>query len=289
MSGLDNKKVNRPVESLFLHTCKWALQLVRQFQTDLQPWGLSGVNKPGFVYDADLRAQVKARVNESLDIVRAAIDRHGLDEISVSYNGGKDCLVMLILILAVIHEKYEACSALVEAAVLDPNYKLDAIYINSEEPFPELTQFISESTRQYHLNLVVIKSSLKEGFEDYLQSKPKIRCIIVGIRHTDPYGLSLQSEQVTDHQWPRFLRIHPILRWQYRHIWDFLVGTNVAYCPMYDRGYTSLGGVSSTVPNPFLKAGENFKPAYTLIEDADERERLGRISRDKVATNIDTK
>lgn len=56
----------------------------------------------------------------------------------------------------------------------------------------------------------------------------------------------------------------------------------IPYCPLYDQGYTSLGGTTDTHPNPALKADgdsgakENkvFKPAYELMED--NAERLGR-------------
>ena len=50
---------------------------------------------------------------------------------------------------------------------------------------------------------------------------------------------------------------------------------------MYDLGYTSLGGINTTTPNPYLKIeGDEVKysPAYMLRKNADERERSGRIS-----------
>jgi FAD synthetase len=209
-----------------------------------------------------------------------AIDGHGLEELAISYNGGKDCLVMLILLLAVIHEKFSSSN--IDNSSLPYNFKLDSIYINSEDQFPQLTDFIAESTNYYHLNSIMIKCSLKKGFEHYLQQiNTNIRAIIVGIRYSDPYGSQLKYEQTTDHNWPDFLRIHPILHWTYAEIWDFLVGTNLDYCEMYDLGYTSLGGISNTAPNPYLKVEgkEEYLPAYMLTEKADERERLGRTKK----------
>lgn len=187
---------------------------------------------------------------------------------------------MLILILSSIYKRYQqGGESLVGAALLDPNYKLDAIYINSEVPFPGVSTFIEESTAQYGLNPVTIKSSLKEGFETYLSANPNIKAIVVGIRHSDPFGSTLSSEQETDGDWPRFLRIHPILRWDFVHIWDFLIGCDLEYCPVYDLGYTSLGGKNNTSPNPYLQKKDDpssYWPAYMLKEDADNRERMGR-------------
>lgn len=66
--------------------------------------------------------------------------------------------------------------------------------------------------------------------------------------------------------------------------WQFIRQLKIPYCPLYDQGYTSLGGTTDTHPNPALKAGgesaktENkdqvFRPAYELVED--DAERLGR-------------
>ena len=70
---------------------------------------------------------------------------------------------------------------------------------------------------------------------------------------------------------------------------QFIRHLDIPYCPLYDQGYTSLGGTTDTHPNPALKArataetggkegGEKrvqvFRPAYELVED--EEERLGR-------------
>lgn len=210
-------------------------------------------------------------------------DNYGLltdsiKEIAISYNGGKDCLVMLLLLLATIHKKYSSdVYSNPSLNLLPKDFKLDSIYINSEVPFPELTDFIHESTHEYHLNQITIKSSLKDGFQYYLDEvNSNIKVIIVGIRYSDPYGSQLKYEQATDHSWPEFIRIHPVLHWNYTDIWYFILGCNLLYCSLYDEGYTSLGGIDTTQKNDFLKVGDSYLPAYMLEEKADERERKGR-------------
>lgn len=184
---------------------------------------------------------------------------------------------MLILLLATIHKRFLSESNTNPSVNLLPkNYRLDSIYINSEEPFPEVLKFITDSTEHYNLKSYTLKSSLKDGFQTFLDQNPEIKTIVVGIRYADPYGSQLQYEQVTDHNWPKFLRIHPILHWHYVDIWDFIIGCDLDYCPLYDKGYTSIGGVESTLPNEFLKVGSEYLPAYMLEEYADERERSGR-------------
>ncbi|KAK6463727.1 hypothetical protein DFJ63DRAFT_335243 [Scheffersomyces coipomensis] len=262
----------------FLVRCEEAYNLVQGFLNDTLPTGLVSQRRVGYIYNQALRQSVKDKVLLSIEKLSVSIDRHGLEEIAISYNGGKDCLVMLILILATIHKKHLANA---NAHLHIPkDYKLDSIYINSETPFPEVSAFIESSTNHYNLNPITIKSKLKEGFEYYLHDvNTKVKCIVVGIRYNDPYGSKLQYEDPTDHDWPKFLRIHPILHWNYVDIWDFLIGCDLDYCSMYDDGYTSLGGIHNTIPNPFLKkegTENDYYPAYTLVEKADERERMGR-------------
>ena len=51
-----------------------------------------------------------------------------LQEIAISYNGGKDCLVMLILLMATIHKKFSSSEMNNPSVnILPPDYKLDSI------------------------------------------------------------------------------------------------------------------------------------------------------------------
>ncbi|CAK9436072.1 uncharacterized protein LODBEIA_P06300 [Lodderomyces beijingensis] len=275
----------------FLRRCEECYNLILAFQNDDLPTGLVPKRHKGYKYDSKLRQRVKEKIARSMNRMENAISIHGLEEIAISYNGGKDCLVMLILLLATIYKKWKSeCTS--KNVLIPHDYKLDSVYVNAETPFPELTAFIEQSTQYYHLNPVTLKDSMQHGFQHYLDEvNPKIKSVVVGIRYTDPHGQQLTEEQCTDHDWPKFLRIHPILDWHYVEIWDFLVGTNVEYCSLYDLGYTSLGGMNNTVPNPKLQipaadgaaggvaGGASHLPAYMLRDDADALERLGRTKK----------
>jgi len=123
-----------------------------------------------------------------------------LEEISLSYNGGKDCLVLLILLLCGL-----------------ANYKkgplpkaLQSVYIISPHPFAEVDAFVNES---------VVTMNMKEAFKVYLHEHKKVKAILVGTRRTDPHGQTLTHFDATDKGWPAFMRVHPVIDWHYAEIW----------------------------------------------------------------------
>ena len=223
---------------------------------------------------------------------------HRLAELSLAYNGGKDCLVLLILYLCALHRK-----GLTEVG---GHGRLQSVYIQAPDPFVEVEEFVAQTAKTYSLDLVEYAKPMKQAFADYLQDHPAVKAIFVGTRRTDPHGEFLTHFDPTDHGWPKFMRIHPVIDWHYADIWtvsgpiysniqtleadhgfQFLIRLNIPYCVLYDRGYTSLGGIKDTHPNPVLlgqpsESAEGpedgaepvYRPAYELISDFQER--LGR-------------
>ncbi|MCJ1291138.1 3'-phosphoadenosine 5'-phosphosulfate sulfotransferase [Xylographa carneopallida] len=207
---------------------------------------------------------VQAQTRIALDVIIEALNRYSLPALSLSYNGGKDCLVLLIVYLAALADHSDLPSS------------LESIYIVPPHPFPEVNTFVASSSITYHLSLTHFsRESMKAAFADYLAVKPEVKAIFVGTRRTDPHGGKLTHFDPTDGGWPPFMRIHPVIDWHYTEIWEFLRHLEIPYCELYDMGYTSLGGTTDTSPNPALRIGEDtYKPAYELVED--DEERLGR-------------
>ena len=96
----------------------------------------------------------------------------------------------------------------------------------------------------------------------------------------DPGSDSQGAFSPTDGDWPKVMRVNPVLEWDYQDIWTFIRGLYVPYPTLYDKGYTSLGSRTNTIPNPNLaftndKGQTHYKPAYELTEGT--LERAGRI------------
>ncbi|KAF7969667.1 hypothetical protein HWV62_26719 [Athelia sp. TMB] len=160
---------------------------------------------------------------------------------------------------------------------------IPALYIPVPSPFPSLEKFIAQCIDAYNLDLfhcaVDPESSaiegkgdgyempvcdalrtrvrlpnasaegggkragagMRRGLELYKIEHPGVSAILMGTRKGDPHG-----------GWPQFERVNPIINWDYASVWDFLRTLKVAYCSLYDEGYTSLGSTYNTFRNPAL-------------------------------------
>ncbi|KAM3555917.1 hypothetical protein ARSEF4850_005774 [Beauveria asiatica] len=220
------------------------------------------------------RTQEQTRI--SLQVVEKALKRYKFEELSLSYNGGKDCLCLLVLLLACLPTLTTMTADGDKTSTVDVP-RIQALYIAPPDPFPEMSEFVAQSTREYHLDLKQYTMAMRPALDAYLAETPAVRAIFMGTRRTDPYSEHLEHFSMTDAGWPQFMRVNPMIDWHYVDIWIFLRQLDIPYCNLYNLGYTSLGGTSNTKPNPKLAIDAEctkFRPAYDLTQD--EEERLGR-------------
>ena len=115
--------------------------------------------------------------------------------------------------------------------------------------------------------------SLKDCLNELKTTRPVLNGILMGTRRTDSaYFARMNAFAPTDGDWPAFMRINPILEWNYSEIWLFIRMLRLPYCSLYDHGYTSLDNTLNTVPNSDLaRDGGEFVPAYWLENQDSER------------------
>jgi len=256
--------------------------------------------------DDELLQNVQNRIRVSMGVIEEALKRYGPEQLSLSYNGGKDCLVLLVLILACLPAWASSSTSSDSNAVVSSNstsnskitnvtrssissskppssvfrpfpQSFQAVYVVSTRPFPEVETFVAASATHYHLDLARYALPMRLALEAYLGEKTAVKAIFVGTRRTDPHGKFLTHFDPTDNDWPRLMRVHPVIEWHYVEIWAFIRHLGIPFCSLYNQGFTSLGGMTDTHPNPALALDAKamkFRPAYELVDDNEER--LGR-------------
>lgn len=193
----------------------------------------------------------------------------------LSFNGGKDCTVLLDLLIRYINENPSKFKN------DEKSSDLRIIYIQSANPFEDVDNFVEECKTHYNVKIQKESGNLKKILESVCQQNLELKAVIMGSRRTDPYCGDLEELQPTDSGWPPLLRVSPILDWNCADVWGYIKSENVPYCTLYDEGYTSLGDKTNTIKNPYLQVLNkedgivSYRPAFELLDDT--KERAGRV------------
>jgi FAD synthetase len=198
----------------------------------------------------------RRRVLHAISVIQSAFALYGSSGLALSFNGGKDCLVVLHLIFAALAQ--------------DDGHDLpQVVYFFKPGDFAEMTAFMRETARTFRFPIRELDlGGFKQGLEA-LQSQG-VRGVLMGQRRTDPYAPQAEFAS-TSPGWPDMMRINPILDLDYAGVWAFLRACGLTYCSLYDEGYTSLGSKDETSKHPQLVSPDSKpRPAHSL-QDADER------------------
>lgn len=214
---------------------------------------------------SDCPADLQALINDAVRVITQAISNYGTENVAIAFNGGKDCTVLLHLLYIAL-QKLELCQPI----------RFLAVCIETDSIFPEQEKFIAASAELYKVSLLRISGKIKDALFELQTRMPHIKAVLMGTRSTDPYSASLLPFTPCDAGWPDLMRVSPILDWRYCDVWRFVKELSIPYCTLYDAGYTSLGNIHNTSPNPALlqQDGVTYSPAYSL--DNGGMERAGR-------------
>lgn len=228
---------------------------------------------------------------------------HGLllyTNIGISFNGGKDSVVMINLVCIanyLLNETEEInfnksiniitnsknnsnnndvdqFKDLESKTESNNKRKITVFHLRETHSFPELDSFIEQFKQEF----ILPESGFSfESFE-YVDMMKGLRgttwdCIILGVRMSD-YDDRIEEQKSikifcpTTGNWPKMMRIHPILFWNYYNIWDYIHAADLPYCTLYKQGYTSIGKTINTFPNPYLKCEYVSNQEYSSLESS---------------------
>uniref|UniRef100_A0AC35U5F8 PAPS_reduct domain-containing protein n=1 Tax=Rhabditophanes sp. KR3021 TaxID=114890 RepID=A0AC35U5F8_9BILA len=238
----------------------------------------------------------KEALMKAFDLIYKTLDQYTNDRVSIAFNGGKDCTLVLHLYSTALEVIEKSSYKSNEVDKLDVTNKLNAmaLYFNHHPEFAQVPEFIERIKKEYKLNLIIYDHSIKASLKIHSKKYENNKAIFMGTRKTDPAGKYMNSaEEWTSNDWPQFLRVCPIFEWSYSNVWEAITKFNIPYLNLYDMGYTSLGEKNSTVKNPALKISQNsngeklnaltndlsdkkdqdkYLPAYMLKDETLERD-----------------
>jgi phosphoadenosine phosphosulfate reductase len=171
-------------------------------------------------------------------------------KLALAWTGGKDSTVLLDLVRSIQKDKLN----------------IPAVYIDTGLDFEEVSEFIEKVKKDWKIRLIRItdKPGLKKFNREKNKAKRKemarimkirgiekavkqykLKALMVGIRWDEHVARSTEVyfSARDDH-----MRVHPILHFTEKDIWDYIKYRKVPYNPLYDKGYRSLGEKEFTKP-----------------------------------------
>jgi phosphoadenosine phosphosulfate reductase len=143
--------------------------------------------------------------------------------------------------------------------------EIPVVLVDTGYLFPETYRFVDELTARLHLNLKVYRAELSPAWQEARYGKlweqglegitqynrmnkvePMQRALdelgaqgwIVGLRRTQASTRrDLKVLGVQD----GYLKVHPIVEWNDKHVYDYLTRHELPYHPLWEQGYPSIG------------------------------------------------
>eukprot|EP00540_Astrosyne_radiata_P016792 CAMPEP_0116829672 /NCGR_PEP_ID=MMETSP0418-20121206/4344_1 /TAXON_ID=1158023 /ORGANISM="Astrosyne radiata, Strain 13vi08-1A" /LENGTH=645 /DNA_ID=CAMNT_0004458703 /DNA_START=132 /DNA_END=2069 /DNA_ORIENTATION=+ len=255
-------------------------------------WSESQYNESLALYDRLIHCEdsyVASMIQEALDVLSQAFRLYGPNSVVCSFNGGKDAVVILHLARAAHAHYYRTNPS--ESPPIRPRL----VYFDHDDEFPEIISLLQSTVETYDLDMMAFKKGTRfaEGLTALVHHNFAAGCpqllpmaFVLGTRFADPNASGQGSFAPSSmNKMPPFMRVNPILKWTYGHVWHVIRLFKFPYCVLYDQGYTSLGTTKDTFPCPALAVPGSsvlggvpkYWPAYMLRDWDDER--AGRIKK----------
>ena len=120
-----------------------------------------------FTFDPTIEADIKI----ASDLIRSQLQEFGEEGIAISFNGGKDCTLLLGLL--------DQC--------ITKESQIQGFYCKTGETFQEIQDFIGYCEQRFpFLKLNSFDLPIKESLQEFLNKYPKIKGILIGNRRSDP-------------------------------------------------------------------------------------------------------
>ncbi len=247
------------------------------------------------------------KIEKSKKIIRQGLEKFGRDELFVAWTGGKDSTIMLWLYRLVCREIGQP---LPRAMFIDEGYVFEEILqlvdqvkgewnvevcVAKNTDVSDKAQNIGDLIKVADLNArnreEIEKLDFKEEtfpFEpesfvgnhlmktvpmNVFMKEKGVKALSTAIRW-DEQEARTQETFFSPRTNPDHTRVHPILHFKERDIWDAIQQNSIPLCSLYYQGYRSLGAKGSTTKTSVIPAWEQD------LENTTERAGRGQDKED---------
>ncbi|MCL4427417.1 MAG: phosphoadenosine phosphosulfate reductase family protein [Deltaproteobacteria bacterium] len=226
--------------------------------------------------ESESLALLKQKTSLSIEIIKEAYDRYG-DKIGIAFTGGKDSTVLLDLTRNVFQGKIP----------------FKVITIDTSVEFPEIKEFIEKlkSSWGFELSTYSNNEALKQKYPvakdkadccNNLKTLPlklsikdlHLKALMTGIRK-DENEARANEVYFSKRKDPHHFRVHPLLHFTEKDIWDYIKLNNLPYCPLYEQGYRSIDCAPCTQKTTEIDAAERSGRSQDKEAAMDKLRRLG--------------
>ena len=191
-----------------------------------------------------MKKLLEEKIKKAHLIIGKATKKFKNNEVIIAWTGGKDSTVVLHLVRTYFNGRIP----------------FKVMFNDSTMEFQEIYDFVAQIKKQWDLDLIIEKHSSDDMKRFYKENDPekkkemsrimKINVInnflgnysteafIVGIRRDEHQA---RAKEKYFSQRKNHVRVHPILDFTEKDIWDYIKQYNVPYVSLYKQGYRSLG------------------------------------------------
>ena len=150
--------------------------------------------------------------------------------------------------------------------------EIPVVLVDTGYLFPETYRFVDDLTARLRLNLKVYRSPMSPAWQEAKYGKlweqgidgitrynqmNKVEPMQRALDELDAEGwiVGLRRSQASTRRHLNvlgiqdgYLKVHPIVDWNDKHVYDYLTRHDLPYNPLWEQGYVSIGDVHTTSP-----------------------------------------
>jgi molybdopterin-biosynthesis enzyme MoeA-like protein len=86
------------------------------------------------------------KLKKAVSVIESFLEQYSLNELSLSFNGGKDCTILIHLLSAVLEKNRRRFR-------IPREYRINTLYVMPDDPFDEVEEFVDECSTRFFSNV----------------------------------------------------------------------------------------------------------------------------------------